>query len=86
MAPVEAVAQLPTERRAVWNNTLVMDQRLQTEGKLSTKGENYFEGRRIIHRNSPINGGVYLGAGQREAIVVDSKSSHAYKNSMLMRE
>lgn len=31
-----------------------------------------YQGRPIIHRDSPIDGGVYLGEGQREAIVVDS--------------
>lgn len=33
----------------------------------------YFEGRRIIGRDMPINKGVYLGAGAREAIVVDDE-------------
>lgn len=32
-----------------------------------------FSGRPIISRNTSINGGVYLGAGEREAIVVDDK-------------
>lgn len=32
-----------------------------------------FQGRPIIRRDSPINGGVYLGGRQREAIVVDDE-------------
>lgn len=35
----------------------------------------YFQGRPIIGRDTPINGGVYLGGGQREAIVIDDKKS-----------
>ncbi len=33
----------------------------------------YFQGRRIIGRDTAIVGGVYLGSGSREAIVVDEK-------------
>lgn len=35
----------------------------------------YYQGRPIIGRDTPINGGVYLGGGQREAIVVDESKS-----------
>jgi len=35
----------------------------------------YYQDRAIIGRDTPINGGVYLGAGQREAIVVDDSKS-----------
>ena len=31
----------------------------------------HFKGRRIIGRDTPIQGGVYVGAGEREAIIVD---------------
>lgn len=41
----------------------------------------YFEKRRIIGRDTPIKGGVYVGAGDREAIVVDD----IYENSELDR-
>lgn len=34
----------------------------------------YFKGRLIIGRDTPINGGVYGGAGAREAIVVDDRT------------
>jgi hypothetical protein len=56
---------------ANWDKTQSMKRRLQREGKLD-EGDVY-QGRPIIHRDSPVNGGVYLGEGQREAIVVDSK-------------
>lgn len=55
-----------------WDKTQNMKKRLQAEDKLdSTCGEDLYQGRPIIHRDSPVNGGVYLGEGRREAIVVD---------------
>ena len=52
---------------ADWDRTEFASKRLEAvlEGEL-------YRGRRIIHRDSPIDGGVYLGKGEREAIVVDS--------------
>lgn len=40
----------------------------------------YFRNRCIIGRDTPINKGVYLGAGQREAIIVDDKESKILNN------
>ncbi len=48
-----------------WNKTQRMQERLGVK--------DYYQGRPIIHRDSPVDGGVYLGEGQREAIVVDSE-------------
>ena len=57
-----------------WNKTTLTKDRLKLEGKLyEVKGVSYYEGRPIISRDTPIDGGVYLGQGMREAIVVDSK-------------
>jgi len=50
---------------AKWNKTHFMKQRLGID--------EFYQGRHIIHRDSKIDGGVYLGQGQREAIVVDSE-------------
>ncbi len=50
-----------------WNRTAVMNVRLED---LITEGT--FKGRHIIARDTIIEGGVYVGAGKREAIVVDS--------------
>ncbi len=50
-----------------WLRTKVALQRL--EDKIS---QEIYEGRHIIKRDSPIEGGVYLGGHEREAIVVDS--------------
>lgn len=47
-----------------WKRTEAVLKRL--EDKVS------YEGRHIIKRDSPIDGGVYLGGRKREAIVVDS--------------
>lgn len=52
-----------------WLNTVIVKDRLR--GKLDSDGK--FRGRRLIHRDTPIDGGVYLGSGEREAIVVDSR-------------
>lgn len=51
-----------------------MQERLGRGGVLEYRGgEAYYQGRRIIHRDSEIDGGVYLGQSGREAIVVDSE-------------
>lgn len=53
-----------------------MQERLVRKGALERRGgEDYYQERRIIHRDSKIDGGVYLGQGEREAIVVDSEKS-----------
>ena len=54
-----------------WNRTVISVDRLEKEGKLDPDGT--YQGRHIIHRNSPILGGVYLGESSREAVVVDAK-------------
>jgi hypothetical protein len=54
---------------AEWNKTYIMARRLGING-LERK---LYGGRPIIHRDSLVDGGVYLGQGQREAIVVDSQ-------------
>jgi len=42
-------------------------------------GKKYYQGRPLIHSGSSIDGGVCLGGGPREAIVVDSTNSgHPY--------
>jgi len=51
-----------------WNKTLQMARRLG----ISDVDKELYQGRYIIHRDSSIDGGIYLGEGQREAIVVDS--------------
>ncbi|MBI4980205.1 hypothetical protein HZC30_01450 [Candidatus Woesearchaeota archaeon] len=50
-----------------WLRTKYVLHRL--EDKIS---QEIYEGRPIIQRDSPIDGGVYLGGHEREAIVVDS--------------
>jgi len=60
--------------------TVLMRERLQgnplfslgeEHGPLRT--EDHYAGRHVINSSTRINGGVYLGAGIREAIVVDDK-------------
>jgi|TARA_B100002003_G_C14024257_1_gene493891 hypothetical protein len=53
-----------------WNKTQVMKRRL---GLIGTE---LYKGRPPTCRDSPIDGTVYLGQGQREAIVVDFKKDH----------
>lgn len=52
---------------AKWNKTNLMEKRLNING--------VYQGRPIISRDSKIDGGVYLGQGEREAIVVDYSKS-----------
>jgi len=52
-----------------WGKTHWMAGRLG----ISDLENDLYNGRPIIHRDSPIDGGVYLGQGQREAIVVDTQ-------------
>ena len=51
------------------------------------KQHGYYEGRRIITEDSPINGGVYLGAIAHEAVVVDEKygTLNALYNELILR-
>jgi len=52
----------------LWNKTYCAVRRLGLE-------DDMYQERPIIHRDSRVDGGVYLGGGQREAIIVDSKDS-----------
>ena len=66
---------LEQEQPADWGRTMFVYDRLAQDPhfKVAEKpGEQaIFQGRPIISRDTPINGGVYFGAGKREAIVVD---------------
>ncbi|HBR80709.1 MAG: hypothetical protein UW63_C0032G0006 [Candidatus Uhrbacteria bacterium GW2011_GWF2_44_350] len=60
--------------QANWNRTMRAKDRLDIfleTGDDPDSEEKFFQGRLLIHRDSPINGGVYLGGAVREAIVVD---------------
>lgn len=63
--------------KSEWNKTITAEQRLKDSIFYEEKGlirkENFFQGRPIIGRDRKINGGVYVGAGEREAIVVDDQ-------------
>lgn len=59
---------------ADWSRTMFSTKRLE-----DVLEEGMYKGRRIIKRDSTIDGGVYLGAHHREAIVVDSEKSHSIK-------
>jgi hypothetical protein len=54
-----------------WNKSVGMKRRLIDKIQYK-QGIPYYNGRRVIERDSPIDGGVCLGEGEREAIVVDS--------------
>ena len=60
---------------ADWGKTSFMERRLGSRLKRRFMGLGglYYEGRFVIHRNTRIDGGVCLGSGVREAIIVDSK-------------
>lgn len=60
-----------------WDKTRLVEERMKEHGaydepsRESRYGE--YAGRHVIGRDCRINGGVYLGGGEREAIVVDDK-------------
>lgn len=55
-----------------WGKTNIMLERKEADDEIDwINGEPHFQGRHIIQRDSDIDGGVYLGGGKREAIVVD---------------
>ena len=60
---------------ATWDRTERMLERKEADGELDwVDGEPQFGGRHVIREDSDIDGGVYLGSGEREAIVVDSEN------------
>lgn len=65
--------------QARWENTIRASERIRRtypqlyEEPVGEAPHGLFAGRRIIGRNTPINGGVYVGSGAREAIVVDDR-------------
>lgn len=68
-------------READWNKTRFVEERVKRSGFYEEKGvirkEKIFQGRPIIGRDRKIDGGVYLGGGAREAIVVDGEKDPA---------
>lgn len=59
---------------ATWDRTDRMLERKEADGEVEWRdGEPHFAGRHMIHEDTDIDGGVYLGSGEREAIVVDSE-------------
>lgn len=85
VAPREASVQTDVIKKDPFIQSLVEDQRtqelvfrvkFQREYKPPDQyaAYGYFKGRLIIGRDTPINGGIYGGAGSREAIVVDDKT------------
>lgn len=56
---------------AEWDKTSKGEERLMLKEPLNKNEYKTFKGRHIIGRDRPINGGVYLGSSEREAIVVD---------------
>ena len=65
-----------TSIEADWSRTVNMHERLAGDARYEEPFEDctpegYFSGRPIIASDTAINGGVYLGGGKREAIVVD---------------
>jgi len=69
------------DEEARWDKTRLVEERIEGSGFYEEKGilrkEKKFKGREIIGRDKKINKGVYLGAGAREAIVVDGDKDPA---------
>ena len=68
---------------ARWDNTVIVKNRLHESGFLEEPDaealHGYFKGRPIIGRDSRINGGIYVGSGKREAIVIDDNKSESLR-------
>jgi len=84
LSPKNILHQL-SERLPQWRYTHLSRDRARTspfyeESNFGSQN-GYYQGRLIIGRDTRINTGVYLGANNREAIVVDD----SYKNSELKR-
>jgi len=60
-----------------WNRTIVAI-RNRPETVYFENGIPYFQGRRVVGRDTPVIGGVSLGAGGREAITVDIDPRRGY--------
>jgi hypothetical protein len=80
---------MPERERIDWEKTIRGVKRVEKtpfyEEPDKESKHGYFKGRRIIGRDIPINKGVYLGGGEREALVVDdekykSKFEEVYSN------
>lgn len=56
-----------------WDKTLMGEKRLLIK-------DGFYKDRRVIGKDTPIDKGVYLGEGAREAIVVDLKNSQPIKD------
>ncbi len=63
-----------------WNRSDLAKERLWGKGLLKMHdGKYFYAGRPLIHHDSPIDGGVYVGGAEREAVVVDFDQSSALK-------
>ena len=62
-----------SEGQAEWDRTQIMKRRLAEQISRGPDGRGYYQGRPVIHSDTRVLGGVYLGAFTREAIVVDEK-------------
>lgn len=55
-----------------WDKTHILKKRLEDDIEY-VGGKPFYQGRHVISRDTAVDGGVYLGQGSREAIVVDTK-------------
>ncbi len=69
------------KQRPEWNRTRLVENRVKKTGFYEEKGvfrkEKFFQGRPIIGRDRKVDGGVYLGGSEREAVVADGKKDPA---------
>ena len=64
-----------------WDRTARAVERVTARGQVTESGTTkLYHNRAIIGRDSPIDGGIYIGAYQREAVVVDFFSSPMLKS------
>lgn len=84
MAPVLPKPESVRPRASEWSRTEMVVTRLEGDPRYSppTEGAPYgeYNHRHIIGRDCPINGGVYVGAGKREMLVVDDSADEELLN------
>ena len=78
---------MPKESNAYWGLTLLHEVSLRKNPFFEKRGplfrkEKFFKGRPMISRDTPINGGIYVGGHLKEALVVDDTKDGEVLNTI----
>ncbi len=87
--PSRGIRRLGSWRKTAESVERIRDSKFYEEPHTGEVTVGKFRGRNIISRDSPIIGGIYIGAAEREAIVVDEKYGElikVYQELLLKRD